>query len=93
MNQYKISFRILETRNKRNINGVVAKYLGVTLDEAEIITGNARRHTDFKLILTAEQLGNLQAMRIIENLTDNVRYLCEVETIIIDLPKRVMDIR
>ncbi len=93
MLNYLVSFRILKSNSAVDIKYHISKALSISPNRAQDLIKRASKHSDIKIKVTAEQLGNLQATRIIHRLADEIRYLCDVEQILDEPQSKVIELR
>ena len=79
MRCYLISFRILKDSNQ--LRSKIADALKISSKRMNNLAMSAVAQTDLKIRVTAEQLGNLQALRVKDKLADDIRYLHSVQEI------------
>lgn len=93
MRQYKISFRLLKKQPDNRIIQDIRHALDISYLRAEQLCQEAYRNAYLKINVTAEQLGNLQALRIMkEGYPERIRYLADVEELSTDI-EEVLELR
>ncbi len=80
MRSYIVSFRFLKPTSTK-ITNIVRDALDISYKRAEALCQKAYSYSDIQIAVSAEQLGNLQAARIINRITDELRYLCDVKEV------------